>query len=66
MSLDPRFAGLLGDWPPSGPAPLLDPTQGQMNGLLPAQPAPQPSMGLLDVPGDPSSLKRRAGPRSAR
>jgi hypothetical protein len=56
MSLDTRFAGLFGDWPPRGPALPPDPTQGRIQGLLPAQPAAQPAMGLLEVPGDPSSL----------
>jgi hypothetical protein len=58
MSVDNRFAGLLGPWPPSGPfpTPQPDPLQGQPQGLLPGLPAAQPTMGLLDVPGDPASL----------
>ncbi|HEY3888896.1 MAG TPA: hypothetical protein VGL73_10005 [Caulobacteraceae bacterium] len=58
MSVDNRFAGLLGPWPPSGPfpTPQPDPLQAQPQGLLPGPPAAQPTMGLLDVPGDPASL----------
>jgi hypothetical protein len=60
MSTDTRFAGLLGAWPPSGPPPLLDPAQGQMQGLLPAPASAPPIMGLLDIPDDPSSLSAPA------
>ena len=56
MSVDNHFAGLLGPWPPTGLLPQPDPAQAQPQGLLPAQPAAQPTMGLLDVPGDPASL----------
>src|ERR1700722_7129149 len=56
MSLDERFASLLGAWPPVGLLPRLDPAEGQVQGLLPAQPAPQSALGVLGVPGDPASL----------
>ena len=56
MSIDDGLAGLLGPWPPSGLLPQPDPAQGQPRGLLPLSPAPQPTMGLLDVPGDSASL----------
>jgi hypothetical protein len=43
------MGGLLGSWPP-------DPSQPLQTGLLPALSGPQPTMGVLGVPGDPASL----------
>ncbi len=58
MAVDTSFADLF-DVPPQpgvlGPLPL-DPSQGQMNGLLPPPPAAQPTGGVLGEPFDRASL----------